>query len=339
MSDTLLWAIFGVVVVVMMALDLGVFHRKAHDVSVREALGWTAAWIALALGFNLLIRIFVDPTHPPGMQAPSIEFLTCYLTEYALSVDNIFVFLVIFSYFRIPSESQHRVLFWGILGAMVMRGLFLIVGIEAIERWHWMIYVLGLLLIVTGIKLMFQKDEELDPEKNFILRLARRYMRVTNQYDGSNFFMVKDGVRYATPLFLALLVVETTDVLFAVDSVPAALAISKNLFVVYTSNIFAIMGLRSLFFAVGGLLRYLHYLKYGLSIILVFVGIKMLVSTYSPIPVQVSLGVVGGILLLAVIASAIRSWILGSAAKEPIEEVLEELQEESHHPAVKRGQE
>jgi tellurite resistance protein TerC len=324
MDATLLWIIFGVVVLVMMALDLGVFHRKAHDVSVREALIWTGAWIGLALGFNLLIRIFVDPTHPPGQQSPSIEFLTCYLTEYALSVDNIFVFLVIFSYFRIPSESQHRVLFWGILGAMVMRGLFLVIGIEAIQRWHWMVYLLGLLLIATGIKLMFQKDEELDPEKNFILRLARRYMRVTNQYDGSNFFMVKDGVRYATPLFLALLVVETTDVLFAVDSVPAALAISKNLFVVYTSNIFAIMGLRSLFFAVGGLLKYLHYLKHGLSVILVFVGIKMLVSTYSPIPVQVSLGVVGGILLLAVIASAIRSWVLGSAAKEPIEEIIEE---------------
>jgi tellurite resistance protein TerC len=338
MNDTLLWVIFGVVVVVMMALDLGVFHRKAHDVSVREALGWTGAWIALALGFNLLIRIFVDPTHPPGMQAPSIEFLTCYLTEYALSVDNIFVFLVIFSYFRIPSESQHRVLFWGILGAMVMRGLFLVVGIEAIERWHWMVYALGLLLIVTGVKLMFQQDEELDPEKNFILRLARRYMRVTNQYDGSNFFMVRNGERYATPLFLALLVVETTDVLFAVDSVPAALAISKNLFVVYTSNIFAIMGLRSLFFAVGGLLRYLHYLKHGLSVILVFIGIKMLVSSYWPIPVQVSLGVVGGILLLAVVASAIRSWVLGSAAKEPIEGVLEEL-EEPRRRAAEKGHE
>ena len=318
MSGTL-WVIFGVIVFVMMALDLGVFHRKAHDVSVREALGWTGTWIALALGFSVLIRFYVDPYAPPGAQAPSIEYLTCYLTEYALSVDNIFVFLVIFRYFGIPSESQHRVLFWGILGAMIMRAVFLVIGIEAITRWHFVVYILGLLLIATGIKLFFQKEEDLDPEKNFVLRLARRYMRVTERYDGSNFFMIKDGKRFATPLFLALLVVETTDVLFAVDSVPAALAISKNLFVVYTSNIFAIMGLRSLFFAVGGLLQYLHYLKYGLSVILVFVGIKMLVSSYSPIPVQVSLSVIGGILVLAVVASMIRSRILGPQAVEGAE--------------------
>jgi tellurite resistance protein TerC len=308
--------VFGAIVLVMMALDLGVFHRKAHDVSVREALSWTAVWIALALGFNLMIRLWVDPNAPPGSERPSVEFLTCYLTEYALSVDNIFVFLVIFRYFGIPSDSQHRVLFWGILGAAVMRALFLIVGIEAIERWHWTIYILGAVLIMTGIKLLFQKEEQMDPERNLVLRIARRYLSVTDKYEGSKFFVVHQGQRYATPLFLALLVVETTDVLFAVDSVPAALGISKNLFVVYTSNIFAILGLRSLFFAVGGLLKYLHYLKYGLSLILVFVGVKMLISSWSPIPVEASLGVVGGILLLAVIASMIRSRILGEAPRD-----------------------
>ncbi|MBM4268267.1 MAG: TerC family protein [Deltaproteobacteria bacterium] len=330
MTGGLLWGVFGVVVVVMLALDLGVFHRKAHDVSVKEALGWTVAWIALALGFNLAIRIWIDPSTPPDMQRPSVEFLTCYLTEYALSVDNIFVFLVIFRYFGIPSESQHRVLFWGILGAALMRALFLVVGIEAIERWHWTIYVLGGLLIVTGIKLLFQKEEDLDPEKNFVLRLARRYMSVTDRYEGSKFFIRHQGKRYATPLFLALLVVETTDVLFAVDSVPAALGISKNLFVVYTSNIFAILGLRSLFFAVGGLLKYLHYLKYGLSLILVFVGIKMLVSSWSPIPVEASLGVVGGILLLAIVASMIRSWIVGKEADAEAEELVRGVHERRH---------
>jgi tellurite resistance protein TerC len=211
-----------------------------------------------------------------------------------------------------------------------MRGLFLVIGIEAIQRWHWTIYVLGALLIATGIKLLLQKEDEIDPERNLVLRLARRYLPVTDQYDGSNFFAIRHGRHVATPLFLALLVVETTDVLFAVDSVPAALAISKNLFVVYTSNIFAIMGLRSLFFAVGGLLQYLHYLKYGLSLILVFVGIKMLVSTYSPIPVQVSLGVVAGILLLAVIASVIRSKLVGETAAEEVEEQSPKLPERRH---------
>ena len=322
MNDWVLWTIFGVVVVAMMALDLGVFHRKAHGVSVKEALSWTTVWILLALSFNLLIYFYFDPRHEGSGEKPSVEFLTCYLTEYALSVDNIFVFLVIFRFFAIPPEAQHRVLFWGIFGAAVMRGLFLFLGIEVIERYHEAIYVLGALLVLTGIKLFFQKDEELDPERNIILRLARRFMPVTSEYEGAQFFVVRAGKRFATPLFLALLVVETTDVLFAVDSVPAALAISKNLFVVYTSNIFAILGLRSLFFAVGGLLRYLHYLKYGLSVILIFVGIKMLLSHAKPIPVQVSLGVVGGILLVSVVASMIRSRLIGAGAAEA-EEIAE----------------
>lgn len=316
-----LWIGFGAIVLVMMALDLGVFHKKAHVVSVREALIWTVVWIAIGLGFGVAIRLWVDPSYLAQSNAtaehlPSLEYLTCYLTEYALSVDNIFVFLVIFSYFAIPAESQHRVLFWGILGAMAMRALFLWIGIGALERFHWLIWVLGGLLVVTGIKLFFQKeDDQVDPSKNFVLRLAKKFVPVTPDFHGSKFFVKLGGKTFATPLFMALLVVETTDVLFAVDSVPAALGISQNLFVVYTSNIFAILGLRSLFFAVGGLLKYLHYLKYGLSLILIFVGVKMLLPAEYKIPIVAALGVVGGILLLAVIASVIRSRIVG--AKSP----------------------
>jgi tellurite resistance protein TerC len=237
-ENEILWAVFGVIVVVMMALDLGVFHKKAHVVSVREALVWTAIWLAIGLTFALAIRIWIDPGYraQPGATSedlPSLEYLTCYLTEYALSVDNIFVFLVIFSYFAIPAESQHRVLFWGILGAMAMRALFLWVGIGAIERFHWMIWVLGGLLIVTGIKLFFQReDAELDPSRNLVLRAAKKILPVTDRFHGSKFFVTLDGKRRATPLFMALLVVETTDVLFALDSVPAALGITQNLFVV-----------------------------------------------------------------------------------------------------------
>jgi len=315
-ENGILWAVFVVVVVVMMALDLGVFHKKAHVVSVREALIWTAVWIGIGLTFAVAIRVWVDPAYiaKPGSTAedlPSLEYLTCYLTEYALSVDNIFVFLIIFSYFAIPRESQHRVLFWGILGAMAMRALFLWVGVGAIERFHWIIWVLGGLLVLTGIKLFFQKeDSEVDPSKNIVLRLAKRFTPVTDKFHGSKFFVRLDGKLTATPLFMALLVVETTDVLFALDSVPAALGISQNLFVVYTSNIFAILGLRSLFFAVGGLLKFLHYLKYGLSLILVFVGIKMLLPEEHKVSIGVALGVVGGILALAVIASMIRARIM-----------------------------
>ncbi len=312
-DNGVLWGVFGVVVLVMMALDLGVFHKKAHVVSVREALIWTAVWIAIGLTFALAIRVWVDPAYLADPQStaehlPSLEFLTCYLTEYALSVDNIFVFLVIFSYFAIPAESQHRVLFWGILGAMLMRALFLWVGIGAIERFHWMIWVLGGLLILTGAKLFFQKeDAEVDPSKNIVLRLAKKFLPVTDKFHGSQFFVKLNGKNTATPLFMALIVVETTDILFALDSVPAALGISQNMFVVYTSNIFAILGLRSLFFAVGGLLKFLHYLRYGLSLILVFVGVKMVLPAEHKIPIGVALGVVGGILVLAVIASVIRA--------------------------------
>jgi tellurite resistance protein TerC len=308
--ETWLWIIFGVVVAAVMALDLGVLHREAREVSLREALGWTGTWIALAAGFNVLLWFKYD-------HEKATAFTTCYLTEYALSVDNIFVFLVIFSYFGVPREAQHRVLLWGILGALFMRGVFLVAGVALIERFHWTIYVLGAVLLLTGVKLMFQKDGEVDPEKNLVLRLARRLLPVSNRYEGARFFVRHDGRTFVTPLFLTLLVVETTDVLFAVDSVPAALGISQDTLVLYTSNVFAILGLRSLFFAVSGLLRYLHYLKYGLSLILVFVGLKMLLAEHFHVPVQVSLGVVAGILLAAVVASMIRTRFFPPAHTAP----------------------
>jgi tellurite resistance protein TerC len=317
MENGALWTVFGAVTFGMLALDLGVFHKKAHEVSVKEALAWTGVWIAIGLAFCAAIAIVVDPKHADAEARPSIEFLTCYVTEYALSVDNIFVFLVIFTYFGIPRESQHRVLFWGILGAMVLRGLFLVAGIEALERFHWTMYILGGLLVVTGIKLLFQREDDLEPEKNAVLRLARRYLPVTNEFVGSRFFVVEKSRKLATPLFLCLLVVETSDVVFALDSVPAALGISQNLFVVYTSNIFAILGLRSLFFAVGGLLRYLHYLKYGLSLVLVFIGVKMLLPAKHKIPISTALVVVGGILLLAVIASVVRARLVRDRREGP----------------------
>jgi len=317
------WTIFGVIVLGMMVLDLGVFHRKAHEVSVKEALSWTGVWIALGLAFAVFIRFFVDE---PARAAASAQgaplpepawvlYITCWITEYALSVDNIFVFLVIFTYFGVPGDSRHRVLFWGILGAMGMRALFLVSGVALIERFHWTVYVLGAILIVTAVKLLFSGDDEMKPERNLVLRAARRVLPVTETYEGARFFVVRDGRRFATPLFLTLLVVESTDVLFAVDSVPAALGISQDTFVLYTSNIFAILGLRSLFFAVAGLLKYLHYLKLGLSAILAFVGVKMLLPEEHKIPVQIALAVVGGILALAIVASLVRARLVREAGE------------------------
>jgi len=302
-----MWAVFAAVIAGVMALDLGVFHRKEHEVSVKEALAWTGVWVLLGLGFNLLIWWSIDRRAP---QADPLwpQYLTCYITEYALSVDNIFVFLVIFTYFAVPTQSRHRVLFWGVLGALVFRALFLVGGVALIERFHWVVYLLALILIVTGVKLFFAGgDDDIEPEKNLVLRLARRFLPVTERYEGKHFFVVREGRSYATPLFLTLLVVETTDILFAVDSVPAALGISQDTFVLYTSNVMAIMGLRSLFFAVAGMLKYLHYLKFGLALILCFVGVKMVLPEQHKLPVTVALAVVGGILALAVIASLVRA--------------------------------
>lgn len=293
-----LWVGFNVFVLAMLALDLLVFHRKPHEVSVREALTWSGVWIALALAFNAGIYFF------QGRQ-PALEFLTGYLIEKSLSVDNIFVFLMVFAYFRVSQKYQHEVLFWGILGALVFRAIFIAGGITLIKNFHWIIYLFGSFLIFTGIKMWTDKEKEIHPEKSAVLKLFRRFMPVTQGYEGGKFFIRKEGRLFATPLFVVLLVIETTDIIFAVDSIPAILAVTQDPFIVYTSNVFAILGLRALYFALAGIIRLFHYLHYGLSAILVFVGIKMLITDLYKVPVGISLTIVSALLLASVAASLI----------------------------------
>ncbi len=279
----------------MLVLDLGVFHRRAHTVKFREALAWSVAWIALAAIFAVVIFFWHGRT-------PALEFVTGYVIELSLSVDNLFVFLLIFRFFQVPAIHQHKVLFWGILGALIMRAIFIAAGVTLIERFHWIIYVFGAFLVYSGIKLFFQNEAEIHPEKNPVLRLFRRLVPVTKDYVDNKFFVRSPGL-YATPLFVVLLVVETTDLLFAVDSIPAILAITRDAFIVYTSNVFAILGLRSMYFALAGMMEMFRYLHYGLSLVLVFVGAKMLVSHYLEIPTPVALATVAGVLVISVIAS------------------------------------
>ena len=290
------WIGFTVFVLAMLALDLGVFHRKSHTVGMKEALAWSGAWIALALLFNA--GIWHWQGHVKGL-----EFLTGYVVELSLSVDNLFVFLLIFSYFKVPAQYQHKVLFWGIIGALVMRAVFIGAGIALLDKFHWIIYIFGAVLVVSGLKMAFEKDKEVHPEKNPVLRLFRHFMPVTAEYEGGSFFVMKDKVRMATPLFIVLLMLETTDLVFAVDSVPAVLAITTDPFIVYTSNVFAILGLRSMFFALAGVMKLFHYLHYGLAAVLVFVGGKMLLAGFYKIPTLTSLLVIIGLLALAVVAS------------------------------------
>jgi tellurite resistance protein TerC len=297
-KGALLWVIFGVVVAAMMALDLGVFHRRAHTVKFKEALAWSAVWVALAIAFLGLVYWW------RGAPA-ALEFLTGYVIEESLSVDNLFVFLLIFSYFKVSPQHQHEVLFWGILGAMVFRAIFVVAGVTLIHRFEWIIYVFGAVLIVSGLKMAFEKDKKIRPEKNPVLQLFRRLMPVTEQYEGGKLFVTRNRSLLATPLFVVLLVIETTDIIFAVDSVPAVLAITTDPFIVYTSNVFAILGLRSLYFVLAALVGLFHYLNYGLSVILVFVGFKMVLSDFVGIPVGITLGVVVLVLALSVIASLI----------------------------------
>jgi tellurite resistance protein TerC len=288
-------------VLAMLALDLGVFHRKAHPVKLREALAWSGVWITLALIFDLGIYLRGGPEK-------GLQFLTGYLIELSLSVDNLFVFLLIFSYFGVPARYQHKVLFWGILGAIVMRITFILSGIMLIQKFHWIIYVLGIFLILTGIKMALQKHRQIHPERNPVLKLFRRFVPVSGDYQEGKFLVKRGKQLYATPLLIVLLVVETTDLVFAVDSVPAILAITVDPFIVYTSNVFAILGLRSFFFALAGIMQMFHYLHYGLSVILVFIGIKMVISHIYKIPVEIALGVVASILLVSVIASLVRTF-------------------------------
>jgi len=296
-SDRLiLWIAFNVFVLGMLAIDLGVFHRKAHAVSLKEAGVWSCVWIGLALVFNVGVYYLWG-------QEKALEFLTGYVIEKSLSVDNLFVFLMVFQYFNTPAEYQHRILFWGIVGALVLRAIFIATGSALLSNFHWMIYVFGGFLVVTGIKMFLQGDEKLEPEKNPVVRLFQRMMPVTHDYHGQSFFITKDGKRHATLMMVVLIVVETTDVIFAVDSIPAIFAITTDPFIVYTSNVFAILGLRALYFMLAGVMEMFVYLKVGLSFVLVFVGIKMISVDFYKIPIGLSLGVIGGILLLSVLAS------------------------------------
>jgi len=291
----LFWILFNLFVLAMLVLDLGVFHRRAHTVKFREALAWSAVWIALAVIFAVVVFFWHGRTS-------ALEFVTGYVIELSLSVDNLFVFLLIFRFFQVPPVHQHKVLFWGILGALIMRAVFIVAGVGLIQRFHWIVYVFGAFLVYSGIKLFFQEEAEIHPEKNPVLRLFRRFVPVTKDYEGNKFFVRRAGL-YATPLFVVLLVVETTDLLFAVDSIPAILAITRDAFIVYTSNVFAIMGLRSMYFALAGMMEMFRYLHYGLSLVLVFVGAKMLLSHYLEIPTPVALAAVAGVLAISVIAS------------------------------------
>lgn len=291
----LFWILFNLFVLAMLALDLGVFHRPGHTIGFHEAVGWSALWVTLAASFAVLVYFWHGRTE-------SLEFATGYLIELSLSIDNLFVFLVIFRYFRVPEALQHRVLFWGILGALITRGIFILAGVSLIRRFEWLTYVFGALLVYSGIKLLKQGGEEIDPEKNPVLRMFRKWMPVTDDYQGEKFWVRQPGL-YATPLVVVLLVVETTDIVFAVDSIPAVLAITLNAFIVYTSNVFAILGLRSMYFAVAGAMDLFEYLHYGLSAVLVLIGAKMLASHYYRVPTAVALGTVAGVIGLSVVAS------------------------------------
>jgi tellurite resistance protein TerC len=298
------WILFNAFVLAMLALDLGVFHRKAHVVGMREALTWSGIWISIALLFNLGIFLgWFGPYTDATRDKAALEFLTGYLIEKSLSVDNVFVFALLFAYFQIPAQYQHRVLFWGILGALVMRAILIFAGVALLAKFHWLIYVFGALLIVSGIKMWLAHGQQMDPQTNPVLRFIRRILPVSKEHHGQRFFVREAGRWAVTPLFVVLLFVEWSDLIFAVDSIPAILAITQDPFIVYTSNVLAILGLRSLYFALAGVMQKFHLLHYGLSAILVFVGTKMMLVEIYKIPTAASLGVVGGILVVSVIAS------------------------------------
>lgn len=290
------WVVFLVVMFASLAIDLGVFHRKAHRVQVREALIESACWIAVSLGFNLWIYFTLG-------RAAGVEFLTGYLVEKSLSVDNIFVFLLIFQAFRVKAEAQHTVLFYGVAGALVMRAVFVLAGVELLQVFHSVLYVFGAFLLLTGLRMFFSSERKIDPESNWMVRAARKVMRIEDDPAGDRFFVKRDGKRYATHLLLALVAVEAMDLIFAVDSVPAVLAITRNPFIVYSSNAFAILGLRALYFALADLLPRFRFLHQGLAAILVFVGGKMIASEWWPVPALMSLSVIAGILFVTVVAS------------------------------------
>ena len=303
-----LWVGFNLFVLAMLALDLGVFHRKTHVVTFKESISWTVVWVAMAMLFNLGIAHFM------GIDK-GLEFFTGYVIEKSLSVDNVFVFALLFSYFAVPALYQHKVLFWGILGALVMRAVMIVLGAALITKFSWVIYIFGGFLILTGIKMIVKRDEEIHPERNPVVRWFKRLMPVTPDYRGDKFFVREDGVRKATPLFVALLLVEISDVIFAVDSIPAIFAVTKDPFIVYTSNVFAILGLRSLYFALAGVMDKFHYLKIGLGVVLTFVGVKMVLAhTAWKIDTHVSLGVIVLVLATSVVMSLLRPKAVAASA-------------------------
>ena len=294
------WIGFNVFVLAMLALDLGVFHRKAHVVTFKESIAWTVAWVALALLFNLGIAHYLG-------NDKGLEFFTGYVIEKSLSVDNVFVFALMFSYFAVPALHQHKVLFWGILGALVMRAIMIILGAALIAKFEWVIYLFGAFLILTGIKMIVKREEEIHPEANPVVRWFKKFVPVTPEYRGDRFFVRENGILMATPLFVVLLLVEISDVIFAVDSIPAIFAVTKDPFIVYTSNVFAILGLRSLYFALAGVLDKFHYLKIGLGVVLTFVGVKMLLAhTEWKVDTHISLGVIVLVIGSSILLSLLR---------------------------------
>jgi len=294
-TQSLAWVLFNIFVAVMLALDLGVFHRGSRVMRMRQALAWSAFWITLATIFAVLLGIWQG-------RAAALEFSTGYVIELSMSVDNLFIFLLVFRYFRLPATEQYRVLFWGIIGAIAMRAAFIFAGVGLIRRFHWIIYGFGALLIYSGIRLLFQRGDQVHPEKNPVVKAFRKFFPVTKEYVDGKFF-VRGEQLCATPLLLVLIVIETTDLIFAVDSIPAVLSITLNTFIVYTSNIFAILGLRALFFALSSLLNLFQYLHYGISCVLVFVGLKMVLSEHFPVRTEISLAVIAGILMVTMLAS------------------------------------
>ncbi len=293
------WIIFNAVILALLVLDLVVLNRGGRVVPFRDALISSASWIALAGLFAIFIHRWMGPTK-------SLEFVTGYLIEESLSVDNLFVFILLFGYFKVPLEQERTVLFWGILGALIMRGVFILAGVALVTRFHWILYAFGAFLVYSGFKLLSQgEDKDVDPSRNPVLRLSRKFLPITDHYEGNKFMVRREGKLLATPLFVVLLVVETTDILFATDSIPAILAITRDPFIVYTSNVFAILGLRSIYFALSGLMKLFHYLNYGIAVVLMFIGMKMLVSIRYDVPTWVALAVIAGVLAVSVLASVL----------------------------------
>ncbi|RAU81602.1 TerC family protein [Pontibacter arcticus] len=313
MNDIYFWVIFNAFVLLLLGLDLFVFHRKEHEVKIKEALLTSLFWIVLALCFNVGIYFWKG-------QEPALEFLTAYLIEKSLSVDNLFVFILIFNFFKVPTKYQHNLLFWGVIGALVLRAIFILVGVALIAKFHFIIYILGAFLVYTGIKMAFTSNEDIDPDNNPLVNWVSKHLPMTKTAVGGKFFVKQNGKWLATPLFLVLIMIESTDVVFAADSIPAILAISKDPFIVYTSNVFALLGLRALYFALAGIMQLFHYLHYGLSLILVFIGAKLLLSDIYHLDMRVALLVVGGILAGSVILSLLFPKSEDELPKPPVSE-------------------